>query len=90
MYSAEFLGCPLMIGLGTSAGGPARDETAPSTREDLSRGTGSGFLRKSTGANGRKRFSTNTYRKPVWFLQKYSGSLRDNEIIQASCTPVPS
>ena len=24
------------------------------------RGTGSGFLRKSTGANGRKRFSTNT------------------------------
>ena len=27
------------------------------------RGTGSGFLRKSAGANGIKRFSKNTYRK---------------------------
>ena len=29
---------------------------------------GSGFPRKSTGANGRKLFSTNTYRKLVLFL----------------------
>ena len=44
------------------------------------RGTGSGFLRKSTGANRRKRFSTNTYRKLVLFLQtspKVSRNLRE-------------
>ena len=49
-------------------------------REDLSTGTGSGFLRKSTGANGRKRFSTKTHRKLVLFLQespKVSGNLRE-------------
>ena len=43
------------------------------------RGAGSGFLRKSAVANGRKRFSTNTYRKLVVFLQRYpkvSGNLR--------------
>ena len=31
---------------------------------------GCGFLLKSTGANGRKRFSPKTYRKPVLFLRK--------------------
>ena len=39
-----------------------------------------GFLRKSTGANERKRFSTNTYRKLVLFLQtspKISANLRE-------------
>ena len=43
-------------------------------------GMGSGFLRKSTGANGRNQFSTNTYRKLVLFLQKspkVSGNLRE-------------
>ena len=42
---------------------PRTSFAQPSLREDLS--TGSGFLRQSTGANGRKRFSTNTYRKLV-------------------------
>ena len=44
------------------------------------RGTGSGFLRKSTGANGRTRFSPNTNITPVLFLQtspKVSGNLRE-------------
>ena len=44
------------------------------------RGTGSGFLRKSTGANEGKRFSAKTYRKPVLFLHKspkISRSLRE-------------
>ena len=36
----------------------------------------SGFLRNCTGANGRKRFSTNTYRNIVLFLQKSSKNLR--------------
>ena len=43
-------------------------------------GTGSGFLWKSTGANRRKRFSTNTYRNTVLFLQKsprITGNLRE-------------
>ena len=44
------------------------------------RGTGSGFLRKPTGANRRKRFSTNTYSELVLFLQKSPkvfGNLRE-------------
>ena len=44
------------------------------------RSTASGFLRKYTGANGRTRFSTNTYRNIGLFLQKspsISGSLRE-------------
>ena len=32
--------------------------------------TGYGFLLTSTGANGRKRFSTNTYRHIVLLLRK--------------------
>ena len=47
------------------------------------RSTGSGFLRKSTGANGRRRFSTNTYTYMFVFLQKSpeaSWSLRENVI----------
>ena len=49
-------------------------------------------LRFSAEIYGRKRFSTNTYRKLVMFSHKSpetSGSLRDN-VIQESCTPVPS
>ena len=47
----------------------------------LSTGTGSGFLRKPTGANGSKRFSTETHRNIVLFLQKspnISGNLRES------------
>ena len=46
-------------------------------REDLRTGYG---LRFSTEANGRKRFSTNTYRKLILFLlksPKVSGDLRE-------------
>ena len=40
-------------------------------------GTGSGFLRKSTGANGRKRLSTNTYRNNcVFVLTEISENIR--------------
>ena len=47
-------------------------------REDLSTGYG---IRFSTEVYGRKRLSTNTYRKPVLFLQKspkVSGNLRES------------
>ena len=53
---------------------------------------GSGFPWTSTGANRRKRFSTNTYRMLILFLQKSpetSESLREN-VIWESCTPAPS
>ena len=53
-------------------------------------------LRFSTEIYRNKRFSANTYRKLVLFLQGYirrysqtSGSLREN-VIWESCTPVPS
>ena len=49
-------------------------------REYLSTVYGLRFVRKSTGANGEKRFSTKLYRKPALLLQKYpnnSGNLRE-------------
>ena len=51
---------------GAAEGGNAALRGSQRILEYLS--TGSGFPRRSTGAGGRKRFSTKTYRKPLLFI----------------------